>query len=96
MILIFAFITVSAIHGAQPYQYANAQKLIALPAYHQQQTQAYKTIVAPTTSTAASSYTAAYVQPTAISPVKVRSICVRGVCDRILIFRAARAALHTK
>lgn len=71
-LVIFRF-AVSAIHGGQQYQYTNAQKLVALPAYHQQQTQAYKTVVAPTTSTSASSYTAAYVQPTAISPVKVRT-----------------------
>lgn len=46
-------------------QYATAQKLLAVPAY-QQQLPTYK--VSPT---AATSYTTAYVQPTAISPVKV-------------------------
>lgn len=45
-------------------QYATAQKLVAVPAYQQQ----YK--VSPTAGT---TYTNAYVQPTAISPIKVNT-----------------------
>lgn len=81
--IFIVIVSVSSIHGGQPYQYTNAQKLVALPAYHQQ-TQAYKTIVAPTPSTTASSYTAAYVQPTAISPIKVRNMQ-----SNLIIFCAA-------
>lgn len=70
-------ISVSSIAASQTY--ANAQKLVALPAY-QQQTQAYKTFVGPSTNQA-SPYTAAYVQPTAISALKVNfqmSILIRN------------------
>lgn len=50
--------------------YANAQKLVAVPTFTQA---TYRPMVSPTAATSQSAYTNAYVQPTGIAPIKVRS-----------------------
>lgn len=72
-------ISVSSISGGQTY--ANAQKLVALPGYQQ----AYKTFVTPSQN-AASAYTAAYVQPTAISALKVRFNVICECLDKFIYY----------
>lgn len=64
---------VSYPNAGSSLNYATAQKLVAVPSY----TQAYRApipFMTPTAATTPSAYTAAYVQPTGIAPVKVISI----------------------
>lgn len=52
--------------------YANAQKLVAVPAYTQAN---YRPYIPPTAATAASAYSnPAYIQPTGSAPIKVRQL----------------------